>query len=63
MKQMDKNRVSLLPVRASHLATLEGLLPIHRDPFDRMLVAQATAEEMVLLSDDAVIRIYMTSAI
>ena len=51
-KQMDKNRVVSLAIRASHLSELETLPPLHRDPFDRMLVAQARAERMPLLSAD-----------
>ena len=58
LKQMEKNRLNLLPVRASHLAELERLPLLHKDPFDRMLVAQANAEGMTILSDDAEIRRY-----
>jgi PIN domain nuclease of toxin-antitoxin system len=58
MKQMERNRVTLLPIRASHLASLETLPPLHRDPFDRMLVAQANAEGLAILSDDATLRKY-----
>jgi PIN domain nuclease of toxin-antitoxin system len=42
----------------SHLANLETLPRFHRDPFDRMLVAQANAESLAILSDDAVVRKY-----
>ena len=58
LKQMERNRVSLLPIRASHLAGLETLPPVHRDPFDRMLVAQANAEGLAILSGDAIVRKY-----
>jgi PIN domain nuclease of toxin-antitoxin system len=51
-KQMEKNRISSLAIRASHLAELESLPPVHRDPFDRMLVAQARSETMPILSAD-----------
>ena len=57
-KQMEKNRIALLPIRVAHLAELENLPPLHRDPFDRILVAQARAEKMPLLSADAAIRQY-----
>jgi PIN domain nuclease of toxin-antitoxin system len=57
-KQMEINRINLLPIRPSHLAGLETLPPLHRDPFDRMLVAQANAESLSILSGDAVIRKY-----
>ena len=55
-KQMELNRVSLLPIRPSHLANLETLPPLHRDPFDRMLVAQGNAESLSILSHDAAVR-------
>ena len=58
VRQMEKNRIALLPIRVAHLAELETLPPLHRDPFDRMLVAQARAEKMPLLSADAAIRQY-----
>ena len=58
VKQMEKNRIALLPIRVAHLAELEILPPLHRDPFDRMLVALARAEKMPLLSADAAIRQY-----
>ena len=57
-KQLEKNRIRLLPIRAAHLTELERLLPFHRDPFDRMLVAQARAEAMTILSRDGAIRAY-----
>lgn len=51
-------KLSLLPRRPSHLAAIETLPPIHRDPFDRMLVAQARAEDLPILSDDSLVRKY-----
>lgn len=57
-KQMEKNRIALLPIRLSHLAELQKLPPLHRDPFDRMLIAQARAEKMRMLSADAQIPEY-----
>ena len=47
-----------LPVTAAHAARVAGLPAIHRDPFDRMLVAQAQAEPMTLLTNDAVLARY-----
>lgn len=43
----------LLPVSAEHAAAVDDLPPIHADPFDRMLVAQALTEPMRLLTRDA----------
>jgi PIN domain nuclease of toxin-antitoxin system len=58
VRQMEKNRVSLLPIRTSHLTELEALPPLHRDPFDRMLIAQSRAEKMPLLTVDDAVRQY-----
>jgi PIN domain nuclease of toxin-antitoxin system len=44
-----------LDIRAEHAAAVEDLPPIHGDPFDRMLVAQALTEPMKLLTHNAVI--------
>jgi PIN domain nuclease of toxin-antitoxin system len=44
-----------LPVAWSHAVALETLPPLHADPFDRILVAQAQAEPMRLVSRDAIV--------
>ena len=41
-----------LPVTTEHAAAVEHLPDVHRDPFDRLLVAQAVAEGAVLLTAD-----------
>ncbi|WP_448638857.1 type II toxin-antitoxin system VapC family toxin [Geodermatophilus sp. URMC 63] len=41
-----------LPVTAEHAAAVEQLPDVHRDPFDRLLVAQAVAEGAVLVTGD-----------
>jgi len=50
--EMAANAIYWLPVEVSHCAELTKLPFHHRDPFDRMLVAQAVVEEMQLLSRD-----------
>jgi PIN domain nuclease of toxin-antitoxin system len=52
-KHLDKNRIALLPLRMPHFAELEKLPPIHRDPFDRILVAQSRGEGIPVLTGDA----------
>ena len=47
-----------LPVTGEHAARIAGLPAIHRDPFDRMLVAQALCEPMRLLTTDRVLAGY-----
>ena len=48
----------LLPITLAHIFRAVALPSIHRDPFDRMLIAQTLAEGGKLLSDDADIRQY-----
>ena len=50
--------VQPLPVTPVHAAAVERLPPHHRDPFDRMLVSQATVEGGALVSRDPVLRPY-----
>ena len=45
--------LTLLPIEASHVFKAASLPLHHRDPFDRMLVAQAILEEVPILSADA----------
>jgi len=53
----------LIGVTLSHLARLEGLPPLHRDPFDRLLVAQALAEDRVLVTGDGHLAAYGVSVL
>ena len=48
----------ILPVRLEHIAALETLPPRHRDPFDRLLIAQAMAGQLALLTPDEAIQKY-----
>ena len=47
-----------LPITGEHAAAVRGLPMIHKDPFDRMLVAQAMFEGMLLLTVDRTIASY-----
>jgi PIN domain nuclease of toxin-antitoxin system len=49
---------SLLPITGEHAAKVAELPLLHKDPFDRMLVAQASLEPMLLLTNDEVLRGY-----
>ena len=44
-----------LDVSSSHCAAVEGLPPIHGDPFDRVLIAQALSEGMKLVTHDRLV--------
>jgi PIN domain nuclease of toxin-antitoxin system len=50
--------VQPLAVNLAHAAAVEHLPPHHRDPFDRMLVSQARAEDAALVSGDEALRPY-----
>jgi PIN domain nuclease of toxin-antitoxin system len=47
-----------LPITADHGLALQSLPPIHKDPFDRILVAQAIAEGLMLVTVDAILARY-----
>lgn len=47
-----------LVITAEHALHVDSLPPIHKDPFDRMLVAQATVEGIALLTSDDVVARY-----
>lgn len=58
LAQLEGAGVRLLPISPRH-ADLVAALPLHhRDPFDRLLVAQATVERVPLVSDDQRLRQY-----
>jgi len=50
--EMTASAIHWLPVEMTHCAELTRLPFYHRDPFDRMLVAQAIVENMQILSSD-----------
>lgn len=49
-----------LPITAEHAAATERLLDLHRDPFDRILLAQAITEPLTFLTADALLKDYST---
>ncbi len=52
------NGYSELPIASDHVVALESLPPLHKDPFDRILVAQATVEGITLLTIDPLVAQY-----
>jgi PIN domain nuclease of toxin-antitoxin system len=57
-EQQQHNGLVVLPVLAHHVYALKQLAPIHKDPFDRLLIAQSKTEDMVLLSADGLFKHY-----
>ena len=52
------NGYTELPVASEHAVAIDGLPLLHKDPFDRILVAQATVEGIVLLTADPLVAQY-----
>jgi PIN domain nuclease of toxin-antitoxin system len=55
------NDITILPIKTAYLTSLESLPMIHRDPFDRLLVATAIAEQMTIITADENIARYDVS--
>jgi len=47
-----------LPITIQHVTTLSQLPIIHRDPFDRIMIAQAVSEPLTFLTADAILKDY-----
>jgi len=58
MEQVSRNRFEVLPISISHALRVSRLPNHHKDPFDRMLVAQAQVEKVTILTSDAQIARY-----
>lgn len=56
--QIEANSFGRLAVQVRHALKVADLPDIHRDPFDRLLVAQAAVEELVLVTADPTLRRY-----
>ena len=61
ISQQKINNIVILPIALKHILSLEGLPSHHKDPFDRLLIAQANTENAVLISCDSVFADYPVS--
>lgn len=52
------NAYQELPITSQHAVAVDALPAIHRDPFDRLLISQASLEGMLLLTRDAIVARY-----
>jgi PIN domain nuclease of toxin-antitoxin system len=52
VKQAAENRIEVLPITLDHILRVESLPMHHRDPFDRILVAQSIEEKLPLITAD-----------
>lgn len=50
--EIQRNRLSPLPIQPAHVLRVPSLPVIHKDPFDRLLIAQAQVENLPLITAD-----------
>jgi PIN domain nuclease of toxin-antitoxin system len=62
-KYVIRSRIPALSIRTAHIRVLSGLPELHKDPFDRILVAQSLAEGLALVSKDDTLARYGVSVI
>lgn len=56
--ELDAAGLRLLPINLGHTLGVEALPPHHRDPFDRLLIAQAVADGLTIVTADRVFGLY-----
>jgi PIN domain nuclease of toxin-antitoxin system len=61
LKEMQENGIDILNVEGNHVEFVESLPFIHRDPFDRLLIATAKTDDMTILTSDVDIQKYDVS--
>jgi PIN domain nuclease of toxin-antitoxin system len=57
-REIRGNSIEVLPIKPSHCFELEGLPFYHRDPFDRMIIAQSMYEKLPIVTVDLAFRKY-----
>jgi PIN domain nuclease of toxin-antitoxin system len=55
---IDQSGFFSLPITLAHALAIDQLPPLHRDPFDRMLIAQALSEPLIFLTADGALKEY-----
>ena len=60
---LEQLAATALPLRPDHVAAVCNLPPIHKDPFDRMLIAQARVEGLALVSSNGEIGRYASQGL
>ena len=60
---IEQSHFEKLPITFGHAAALMALAPHHRDPFDRMLIAQAFAEGLTIVTHDRRFELYGVPAV
>ena len=58
IKRLPEMEISLLPIQPDHILVVEKLPLLHRDPFDRIIIAQAIVEKLEIISSDEQFSLY-----
>jgi PIN domain nuclease of toxin-antitoxin system len=58
LSHIEAHNIQVLPIAFDHLRALQTLPELHRDPFDRILVAQSISEEIPMITVDQKIQEY-----
>ncbi len=58
IRKLTENRIEVLPISVDHLLALERLPVHHRDPFDRVLIAQSMEENIPVITADQIFSSY-----
>jgi len=58
IEQETKNQIKVLPIEAKHIFGLETMPQHHKDPFDRLIIAQAIVEDLTVISNDGIFSSY-----
>ena len=61
--QQNTNGIQILPINLAHTLELQNLPPFHKDPFDRLLIAQTKYEGWKIISKDAEFKQYPVSVV
>ena len=62
-KQRNLHQIASLALDETSVAQLARLPPLHRDPFDRMLICQAVQNSLIIATVDSAVRAYSVSVI
>ncbi|MDM8555829.1 type II toxin-antitoxin system VapC family toxin [Desulfococcaceae bacterium HSG7] len=57
-EQIESNQLILLPIELDHIAKVSELPFYHKDPFDRLIIAQAITEDIAVLTSDSLFNNY-----
>jgi PIN domain nuclease of toxin-antitoxin system len=63
VKKLVQNQIELLPITLDHVLRIESLPPHHRDPFDRLLIAQSIEEGWPIVTGDPLFARYPVDVI